>query len=627
MYENNKQNDNATGFKGTEFKYPILYAVKGVTSPSELREEDRHISKSTQHIDELWMTELEEAKEPDRDNYFITDDSFRSLCVGLNEGSNGWALLMNLDASQVEGITSRLNSRKLNAFAYGETASILRKAGIPFIDLGPRESGAIYFAQLLVRYALIYARDLGGDPHEVSHSIEEYAPGVTLLFREPSDESIRFTQGLLGLGVPVISCAGDLGLVGHIHCVESLNEMMDIAWNLPNIRARFVTHASPDLPVLSGPIYRRETLKEGEIAVNLEGSENSFMVCRPGNILHDKVHVKGQLSTASGFSLLVELGNPMAEPTITLWVEAIIKRVSKYAKGVKIQSRGGGRVMLQMTKEAQESGVTLNHIGEMIITELRNEFSEIGPVEVSFFLDKETEERLRPEVDAYKDKRKKLIESASEDTIDTFYGCTRCRSFSLGHACTVTPDRPAQCSKPWYMLKAYAVLSPGDTYNPCTLIEKGECVDSVKGEYQGVNASTNTRTNGMVDRVYLHSIFGYPHTACSCFQNVVYYIPEVDGIAIMDRGYEGEAPGGMTWTRLANLVAGRQYPDGAASIATHYLRSPKFLQADGGYKKVVWMTETLKNFALESIPSEHRSRIQTEKNVTTLDELILSQKL
>jgi acetyl-CoA decarbonylase/synthase, CODH/ACS complex subunit beta len=161
--------------------------------------------------------------------------------------------------------------------------------------------------------------------------------------------------------------------------------------------------------------------------------------------------------------------------------------------------------------------------------------------------------------------------------------------------------------------------------NVTSSIEKGECVDPDKGEYQGVNASTYTRTNGMVDRIYLHSIFGYPHTACSCFQNVAYYIPKVEGIAIMDRGYKGTAPGEMTW--LANLVAGRQYPEGAATIATQYLRSPKFLQADGGYKRVVWMTETLKNFALESIPSEHRSRIQTERNVTTLDELILSQEL
>jgi acetyl-CoA decarbonylase/synthase complex subunit beta len=172
------------------------------------------------------------------------------------------------------------------------------------------------------------------------------------------------------------------------------------------------------------------------------------------------------------------------------------------------------------------------------------------------------------------------------------------------------------------MLKAYAVLAPCSTYNPCTLIEKGECLDDVKGEYVGVNAFTDVRTGGMVNRVFLHSIFEYPHTACSCFQNVAYYIPEVDGIAIVDRSYKGIAPGGMTWTNLANKVAGRQYVDGAAPMATKYLKSTKFLQGDGGYRRVVWMTETLKSFAGESIPEVYRERIATEKTATTVEELV-----
>jgi acetyl-CoA decarbonylase/synthase, CODH/ACS complex subunit beta len=77
----------------------------------------------------------------------------------------------------------------------------------------------------------------------------------------------------------------------------------------------------------------------------------------------------------------------------------------------------------------------------------------------------------------------------------------------------------------------------------------------------------------------------------------------------------------MTWTRLANMVAGRQYHDGAATIATQYLRSPRFLQADGGYMRVVWMTETLKRFVGDMIPVKCRSKIFTENDLTTLGEL------
>jgi acetyl-CoA decarbonylase/synthase complex subunit beta len=616
------ESNNRGGFTGTEFSYPILYAVKGVTNPASLMEEGLQPVHGRQHIDNLWMIELAESIEPDRDRYFITDDSFRSLCVGLNQDSNGWALLVGrVDENNLDKLIAEMSSRNLKPFAYGKTANILRKANIQFTDLGPRETGAIYFAQLLVRYALIYARDLGGDPHEISHSIEEYAPGVVLLLGEPEMQTRSLVQGLLGLGVPIVSLQKDYGLVGHLYNVQTIADMMGRVWRLPNIRVRLVERASAELPVPSGPVYRRETLKDDEVAIRVGGSGSGFIVSMPSNVEKDTVKVIGSLDDASGFSVMIELGNPDMEPDITLWVDAVIQSVSKYAKGVKIQNRGSGGVELQMTREAIDAGFTLDHLGNMIITELRNEFPSIGSVKVSFVLDGAEEERLRVMVDKYKNERKHLIDSASEDNLDTFYGCTRCRSFSLGHACTVTPDRPAQCSKPWYMLKAYAVLAPGNTYNPCTLIEKGECLDPIKGEYVGVNNSTEIRTEGRVERVYLHSIFEYPHTACSCFQNVAYYIPEVDGIAIMDRGYKGLAPGGMTWTRLANMVAGRQYRDGAATIATQYLRSPKFLQADGGYARVVWMTDTLKNFAGDTIPLVHRDRILTEENVTTLDEL------
>ncbi len=613
--------NNVVGFTGTEFNYPILYAIKGVDDPASLREEDMQPVHGRQHIDYLWMMELTEAMEQDRDRYFISDDSFRELCVGLNEGSNGWALLVGLDEKSTLGdLTAELSSRKLKPFTYGETADMMRKANIQFTDLGPRESGAIYFAQLLVRYALIYARDLGGNPHEISHSIEEYAPGVVLLLGEPDVKTRSILQGLLGLGVPVVSLQKDYGLIGHKHRVQTVAKMMDRVWRLPNIRARLVERASVVLPVPSGPVYGRGALNEDMVAFRVGGSGSGFIVSMPSNIEEATVNIVGTLDDASGFSVLVELGNPEVEPDLTLWVDAVIQKVSKYAKGVKIQSSGGG-VELLMTQEALDAEFTLNHLGNMIITELKNEFPSIGPVKVSFILDASEEERLKVEVDKYKEERRSLIDSASEDSLDTFYGCTRCRSFSLGHACTVTPDRPAQCSKPWYMLKAYAVLAPGNTYNPCTLIEKGDCLDPVRGEYTGVNASTGIRTEGRVERVFLHSIFEYPHTACSCFQNIAYYIPEVDGIAIMDRGFKGKSPGDWTWTKLANLVAGGQYQNGAASIATGYLRSPKFLQADGGYSRVVWMSEKLLYFSKDMIPEKHLQHIGTEKDARSLVEL------
>ena len=128
-------------------------------------------------------------------------------------------------------------------------------------------------------------------------------------------------------------------------------------------------------------------------------------------------------------------------------------------------------------------------------------------------------------------------------------------------------------------------------------------------------------TNILQRKPPIDSIFQLPHTACSCFQNVASYIPELDGIALVHRNYSGEAPGGWTWSKLANNVAGYQNPDGFTTFATMYLKSSKFFQADGGYDRVVWMTSKLKTIAGDSIPEERSSRIATEKEATKLAEL------
>ena len=360
-----------------------------------------------------------------------------------------------------------------------------------------------------------------------------------------------------------------------------------------------------------------------DIGWKVSGSEFSFIALRPSvDVEHDQVKSIGDVRNPSTFCVLVELGNRDVDVPMTLWVERILRQVINYAKGVRIQFDGNNISHLLVSKDALHAGFALEHLGNLILTELRNEFPAIGPLRVTFILDNKEAKNMIPKIESFRKERIQKIEHATEDGEAFFYGCTRCRSFSLAHACTVTPDRPSQCgSRPWYRVKAQAILSPGSVYNPCTLIEKGECLDPKRGEYTGVNESTAQRTDGRVKRVYLHSVFDFPHTACSCFKNIAFYIREVDGIGLMHKGFEGIAPNGLTWTKLANRVAGRQCTDGAVTFSNQYLHSRKFLLGDGGYSRVVWMTEALTKFAGKAIPGLYRKLIATENDVTTIEEL------
>jgi len=51
------------------------------------------------------------------------------------------------------------------------------------------------------------------------------------------------------------------------------------------------------------------------------------------------------------------------------------------------------------------------------------------------------------------------------------------------------------------------------------------------------------------------------------------------------------------------------------------MRSPKFLQADGGYKRVVWMPKQVKEKVKAFIPKELVDKIATEEDAKTIEEL------
>jgi acetyl-CoA decarbonylase/synthase complex subunit beta len=613
---------NRPEYQGTEFKFPILYGLTGAQSASEEMIDgalERVKQENGGHfLDALWLAEQVESGYDDHEEYFISDDRFRSSCLGLNQGTNAWALLVGGDNKLVD-LAGLLQAKNFKIHSTGRSSSVL--AEVDHIDYGDGDTGVVYFGQLLARYALIYARAEVGSSHAISHEIEENAPGVVFVTGELEKFEKIMVQSLLAFGVPLVILGESRGLVGMAYETETLDEMVKTAWSLPNVRARLVEKAVPDVPLDVGPIFSRENIEDP--VLEIKGSENSFVAAIPNHeIKEEELEIIGNAEKPNDISILVELGNPVVDDIVTLGVEGSLLKVIKYIRGVQVNLVGGSVESLKASKEAVESGFKYEHLLKVIQVELRNNFPEIGPMRISVLLNESEVEELGKAIKLFKTERKATIDGATEESVEAFYGCMRCASFSLSHACTVSPDRPSQCgSSPWWVLKTQALLAPDNPYYKCTVIEKGELLDPVRGEYSGANKATKERTNGRVERVFLHSIFGHPHTACSCFQNVAYYIPELDGIGLINRGYNGEAPGGWTWTRLANNVAGYQNTDGFATFATAYLKSKKVFQADGGYDRIVWMTSTLKTLAGDSIPEERRDKIATEKEATTLEEL------
>ena len=136
-----------------------------------------------------------------------------------------------------------------------------------------------------------------------------------------------------------------------------------------------------------------------------------------------------------------------------------------------------------------------------------------------------------------------------------------------------------------------------------------------------MNDAVKKKSLGEITRVWLYTGFGYPHTSCGCFEGIAFYIPEVDGFGIVHRGYREVAVNGLAFSTLADSTAGGRQVDGFHGISIEYMRSPKFLQADGGWNRVVWLPKEVKERVKDFIPAELADKVATEEEAKTIDEL------
>ena len=60
-------------------------------------------------------------------------------------------------------------------------------------------------------------------------------------------------------------------------------------------------------------------------------------------------------------------------------------------------------------------------------------------------------------------------------------------------------------------------------------------------------------------------------------------------------------PTGMTFSTLAGMAGGGLQTPGVMGHGKFYILSPKFISADGGFKRIVWMSSILKEQMAEQL--------------------------
>jgi acetyl-CoA synthase len=225
----------------------------------------------------------------------------------------------------------------------------------------------------------------------------------------------------------------------------------------------------------------------------------------------------------------------------------------------------------------------------------------------------------------YRDDR---IAGMTDESVETFYSCTVCQSYAPDHVCVITPQRLGLCGAyNWLDGRANYEISPSGPNQP---ILKGRTIDHVKGEWEGVNKFVYERSNRKVERFCAYSLLESPMTSCGCFECIVAILPLANGVMVVNREFLAVTPSGMSFGELASVTGGGAQTPGFLGVGRLYLSSPKFLAADGGVKRIVWMPKQLKEAIRERFQKEAErvgvpdlfDKIATEENAATEDEVL-----
>ena len=381
-----------------------------------------------------------------------------------------------------------------------------------------------------------------------------------------------------------------------------------------------------DIPVDVSPMYEGERIRSANMFVELAGpkSMGAELVQVEEDVEDGKIEVIGpeladmKEGDIHPLGILIEIQGENLEKELEGVIERRTHELCNYVKGfMHLNQRDA--IWCRVSKEALEAGFKLEHLAKTLSILFKEEFPLIESIAVTIITEPAmVEEFVSSAKEQYQTRDARARELSDED-VDVFYGCVMCQSFAPTHVCVVTPDRTALCGAiNWFDCRAAAKMDPE---GPIFEIEKGDVLDDVKGEYTNVNSVVTERSQGTVERVYLHSVFEYPHTSCGCFEAVAFYIPELDGIGIVDRDFRGETPLGIPFSAMAGQCSGGKQVEGFTGLSLEYMRSPKFLQADGGYERIVWLPKEIKDSLEEYIPEDINAMIPTEEDVSGLKEI------
>jgi acetyl-CoA synthase len=424
---------------------------------------------------------------------------------------------------------------------------------------------------------------------------------------EVTDEWYANAAGAINYGFPTIADTPipeilPTGVCTYEHVVSNIPHDQ-IVQKAVEVRGLKIQVTKVPIPMAYGPAFEGERIRKEDMYVQFGGNITpafEFVEMKDMDEVEDgKIEVVGpeiddvEPGSALPLGIVVHVaGRKMQED-----FESILERQCHHLiNGAEGIWHMGQRdiVWTRISNKAKEKGFKIRDYGEILHAKLLGEFPAIvDKVEVTIYTnDKDCEEWLAKarEKYAFRDER---TAGMIDETTDIFYSCTLCQSFAPTHVCVVTPERLGLCGAyNWLDCKAAYEIDPTGPNQP---IPKGDVIDEVKGQWKNVNEFVWNNSGQKLDKFNAYTMMEDPMTSCGCFECIVAFLPMCNGVMIVNREFTGkETPCGMSFSTLAGSVGGGNVTPGFVGIGKVYITSKKFISADGGFHRIVWMPKELK---------------------------------
>jgi acetyl-CoA synthase len=514
-------------------------------------------------------------------------------------------------------IARELQEKNLYVFMSAATdgksmAHQLREEGIQMgwdtrlVPFGGDVTATVHSLGFATRAALSFGGAQPGDFKRVLRYNKNRIFAFVLALGPVDDEKHAQAAGAINFGFPTIADTDidqilPSGICTYEHVVSPVPHE-NIVSKAIEVRGLKINITKVPIPVPYGPAFQGERIRKEDMHVELAGQLQpgfEFLTTKDMSEVKDGgIDVIGPEieDIAEGdivpLGIWVDVAGREMQPDFEPILERQIHDFINCANGV---FHMGQRDInwVRISKEAKAKGFHFHHFGTIIHAKILGEFGKIADkVQVKIYTSEKDVVELREIARQVYKQRDDRLADMTDEAVDTFYSCLLCQSFAPNHVCIITPERSGLCGAyNWLDGKAAFQINPTGPNQP---VKKGNVIDANKGQWQDINDYVFQNSHKTLEIFNAYSIIENPMTSCGCFECVSGLLPSTNGIMIVYRDYTGMTPSGMKFSTLAGTVGGGMQTPGFIGHSKQYIGSRKFVSAEGGAKRIVWMNKALK---------------------------------